>query len=88
MQTYEYMATQRIVTEGAGTLGLLTYQISRETIGRQIDQILQAAYEEQYQVVISLAAHRTPRAPMDDQAMQINQLLSQSIDGLLINTRG
>ncbi|MDE2809977.1 MAG: substrate-binding domain-containing protein, partial [Gemmatimonadota bacterium] len=88
MQTYEYMTTQRIVTERAGTLGLLTYQISRETFGRQTDQILRAAYKEQYQVVISLAAHRTPLAPMDDQAMQINRLLSRSIDGLLINTRG
>ena len=88
MQTYEYMTTQRIVTERAGTLGLLAYQISRETFGRQTDQILRAAYEEQYQVVISLAAHRTPLAPMDDQAMQINRLLSRSIDGLLINTRG
>lgn len=82
------MMTQRIVTERTGTLGLLTYQISRETFGRQTDQILRAAYEEQYQVVISMAAHRTPLAPMDDQAMQINQLLSRSIDGLLINTRG
>jgi len=82
------MTTQRIVTERAGTLGLLTYQISRETFGRQTDQIMRAAYEEQYQVVISLAAHRTPLAPMDDQARQINKLLSRSIDGLLINTRG
>ena len=82
------MTTQRIVTERTGTLGLLTYQISRETFGRQTDQILRAAYEAQYQVVISMAAHRTPLAPMDDQAMQINQLLSRSIDGLLINTRG
>ena len=88
MQTYEYMTTNRIVTERTGTLGLLTYQISRETFGRQIDQILRAAYEKQYQVVISLAAHRTSLSPRDDQAMQINQLLSRSIDGLLIHTRG
>ena len=80
--------TQRIVTERTGTLGLLTHQIFRETFGRQTDQILRAAYEEQYQVVISMAARRTPLAPMDDQAMQINHLLSRSIDGLLINTRG
>ena len=82
------MMTQRIATERTGTLGLLTYQISREMFGRQTDQILRAAYEEQYQVVISMAAHRTPLALMDDQAMQINHLLSQSVDGLLINTRG
>ena len=82
------MTTQRIVTERAGTLGLLTYQISRETFGRQTDQIVRAAENQKYQVVISLAAHRTPLAPMDDQARQIKQLLSRDIVGLLIHMRG
>ncbi len=80
--------TQGIAPEGMGTLGLLTYQISRQMFGRQTDQILRAAHQEKYQVVISMAAHRMPVVPIDDQAMQINQLLSRSIDGLLINTRG
>ena len=75
---------QKIVAKEMGTLGLLTYQISRETSGRQTDQILRAAYEEQYQLVISMAAHR----PLDDQTMQIKQLLSRGVDGLLINTWG
>ena len=78
------MITQKTVAKEIGTLGLLTYQISRETFGRQTDQILRAAYEEQYQVVISMAAHR----PLDDQTMQIKQLLSQGVGGLLINTWG
>ena len=82
------MTTQKIVTERTDTLGLLTYQISRETFGRQTDQILRAAYEQEYQVVISMAVHRTPLAPLDDQIMQIKELLSRGIDGLLINTRG
>ena len=78
------MIMQKIVAKEMGTLGLLTYQISRETSGRQTDQILRAAYEEQYQLVISMAAHR----PLDDQTMQIKQLLSRGVDGLLINTWG
>ena len=82
------MTTQKIVTERTDTLGLLTYQISRETFGRQTDQILRAAYEQEYQVVISMAVHRMPLAPLDDQIMQIKELLSRGMDGLLINTRG
>ena len=70
------------------TLGLLTYQISRETFGRQTNQILRAAYEQNYQVVISIVPSRTARDPLDDQTRQIKQLLSQGIDGLLIHTRG
>ena len=80
--------TQRIVTERTGTLGLLTYQISRETFGRQTDQIVRAAEKQKYQVVMSMAAHRMPLAPMDDQARQIKQLLSRDIVGLLIHMRG
>ncbi len=70
------------------TLGLLTYQISRETFGRQTNQILRAAYKQKYQVVISMAPSRTSRDPLDDQTRQIKQLLSQGIGGLLIHTRG
>ncbi len=71
-----------------GTLGLLTYQISRETSGRQIDQILRMADKQNYQILLRMAAHRTPLSPMDDQVIQIKQLISRGIDGLLINTRG
>lgn len=77
-----------MTTQLTGTLGLLTYQISRETFGCQTDQILRAAYEQKYQVVISIAPSRTSRDPLDDQTRQIKQLLSQGIDGLLIHTRG
>ncbi|MCE2448313.1 MAG: LacI family DNA-binding transcriptional regulator [Candidatus Latescibacteria bacterium] len=82
------MIKQRIVTERTGTLGLLTYQISRETFGRQTDHILRAADKQEYQVVMSMAAHRTPLAPLDDQTTQIKELISRGVDGLLINTRG
>lgn len=70
------------------TLGLLTYEIFCETVGRQTDQILRAAYKQNYQVVISMTPNRTPRDLLNDQTMQIKQLLSQGIDGLLIHTRG
>ena len=77
-----------MTTQLTDTLGLLTYQISHETFGRQTDQILRAAYKQKYQVVISIAPNQTPRGPLDDQTMQIEQLLSQSVDGLLIHTQG
>ena len=78
------MITQRIGTERTDTLGLLTYKIFREMFGRQIDHILRAAYKREYQVLMG----RMPLARLDDQAIQIEELLSQGIDGFLIHTRG
>ena len=82
------MITQKIGAERTGTLGLLTYRISREMFCRQADYILRSAYEQGYQVVMSIAAHRKPLAPLDHQTMQIKELISRGLDGLLINTRG
>ena len=78
------MITQRIVTERTGTLGLLAYKIFGAMLGRQIDHILRAAYKREYQVVIG----RMPLTRLDDQVMQIEELISQGIDGFLIRTRG
>ena len=77
-----------VSTGRTGTLGLLTYKIARETFGRQADQILRAADRQNYQILMGLAANRLHVEPLDDQTMQIKQLLSWGIDGLLINTRG
>ena len=71
-----------------GTLGLLTYQIFLETFGSQTDQILRAADEYDYQIMMGMASNRIPQNPRDDQILQIRQLISWGIDGLLINTRG
>ena len=78
------MIAQRIVTERTGTLGLLVYKIFGAMLGRQIDHILRAAYKREYQVVIG----RMPLTRLDDQVMQIEELISQGIDGFLIRTRG
>ena len=78
------MITQRTVTNRTGTLGLLAYKIFGAMFGRQIDHILRAAYKWDYQVVMG----RMPLTRLDDQAMQIEKLLSQGIDGFLIRTRG
>ena len=75
-------------TGKTGTLGLLTYQITREVFGNQTDQILRAADRQQYQILVSIAVHRISRTPLDDQTRQIKQLISRGIDGLLIHTRG
>lgn len=77
-----------IVMGKTGTLGLLTYQIFQETFGNQTDQILRAADEWDYQIMMRVVAHQIPHEHMDDQTMQIRQLISWGIDGLLIHTRG
>ena len=78
------MITQRIVTENTGTLGLLTYKIFREMFGWQIDHILRAAYKREYQVLMGWMS----LARLDDQAIHIEELISQGIDGFLIYTQG
>ena len=77
-----------IVMGKTGTLGLLTYQIFQETFGNQIDQILGAADERDYQIMMGVVAHQMPQELRDDQTMRIRQLISWGIDGLLIHTRG
>ena len=77
-----------IVTGKTGTLGLLTYQIFQETFGYQTDQILKAADEYDYQIMMGVASNRIPKNPRDDQIIQVKQLVSRGVDGLLIHTRG
>ena len=77
-----------IVMGKTGTLGLLTYQIFQEAFGHQADQILKAADEQDYQIMMGVASDRLPENPRDDQIMQIRQLVSWGVDGLLIHTRG
>ncbi len=76
------------VTGKTGTLGLLTYQIAIETFGRQTDHILRMAGKNQYQVLMGMAIFRVSGPTQDDQGLQIRQLISRGVDGLLINTRG
>ena len=77
-----------IVTGKTSTLGLLTYQIFQEAFGYQTDQILKVADEYDYQIMMGVASNRIPKNPRDDQIMQIKQLVSWGVDGLLIHTRG
>ena len=79
---------QGFVTGRTGTLGLLTYQISLEMFGRQTNQILQAADKQKYRILMGMAPNRFQELPLEDQTVQIRQLLSRGIDGLLIHTRG
>ena len=88
MQYTPNLMAQGFVTGKTGTLGLLTYQISLETYGTQTEQILRVAEKEQYRLLMGMAVNRTSRSTQDDQGMQIRQLISRGVDGLLINTRG
>ena len=71
-----------------GTLGLLTYQISLKTFGIMIDQLLREANKQHYQLLLRVASNRIPQNLLEDQIMQVKQLISRGVDGLLIHTRG
>ena len=88
MQYTPNLMAQGFVTGKTGTLGLLTYQISLETYGTQTEQILRVAEREQYRLLMGMAVDRTSRSLQDDQGVQMRQLISRGVDGLLINTRG
>ena len=81
------LLARAFATGRTGILGLLTFQ-HRETVARQSDQILRAADQQDYQVLMSLGAHRGSLASLDDQVRQIKQMMAWGVDGLLINTRG
>ncbi len=81
------LLAQGFVTGRTGTLGLLTYQIFREAFGRQIDQILRAADDQKY-LILMMAPNQLRGLTPQDQTVQIKQLLARGIDGLLIHTRG
>ena len=82
------LMARAIVTRKTGTLGLLTHDASLETFGNLTARLLRAAGEHSYQVLLGLSSHPMSRAPHDDQAMQIRELISRGIDGLLIYPQG
>ena len=71
-----------VSTGRTGILGLMTYRIPREKLGSQIDLLLGAAYRRNYQIMMALAP--------DDRlhSIQIKELISRGVEGLLINTWG
>lgn len=73
-----------------GTLGLLTYQLSREIHGRYADEILQAADRRDHQILVGLDARTHPRSQVypTDRTRQIQQAMARGVDGLLIHTLG
>ena len=82
------LLARSFATGRTGMLGVLTYQISRETLGTQAEQILVTAHRQGYQVLMALAAKRLPRTPLDEQALHIGQMMARGVDGLLIHARG
>ena len=79
------LIAQGIVMGRTSTMGLLTYEISREPFGPQADYILRVAEKQQYQVLIAMCVHGRHGSA---DVRQIKQLLSRRVDGLFIHTRG
>ena len=79
------LIAQGIVKGRTSTMGLLTYEISREPFGPQADHILRAAERQRYQVLIAMCV---PGKHGNADVRQIKQLLSRRVDGLFIHTRG
>ena len=85
MDYHPNLIAQGIVKGRTSTMGLLTYEISREPFGTQADHILRAADKQKYQVLIAMGVYRKHGM---EEVRQIRQLLSRRVDGLFIHTRG
>ena len=82
------LMAQGIVKGRTSTMGLLTYEISREPFGTQADHILRAADKQKYQVLVAMGVHQKPGAGPNDEVRQIRQLLSRRVDGLFVHAIG
>lgn len=82
------LIAQGIVKGRTSTMGLLTFEIARESFGTQAEYILREADKQRYQVLIALSVHQMSANGASDEVRQIRQLLSRRVDGLFIQTRG
>ena len=78
---------QGMATGRTGTIGVLTYRSHWEAPWHQVDQILRTVERRGYQALVAISRRRR-RMCLHERALQISQLLSRGIDGLLIEASG
>ena len=75
-------------TGRTGTLGLLATECREEQSGAQIESFLRAADEWNYRLLVGISTEWDTSSPEIGQAVQMEQLVSRGIDGLLLQTIG
>lgn len=87
---YPNLLARAVITRKSGVLGLLTYGISSEDpiLASYVKNIITEAHRHGYQVMVEIAASLLIKDPLDDQRLQIRQMISRGVDGLLLHARG
>lgn len=75
-----------VATGKSGTLGLIAYDIS--SFAGQLQGFIREAHRAGYQILMGLSTRRGSQDLLDDPQLQIRQMLSHGVDGLLVHTQG
>lgn len=82
------LLARAVATRKSGVLGLLTYEIIDPHYVRFVHGLMVEARRQGYQVMMELATLPHSKDLLDTQQVQIWQMISRGVDGLIIHTRG
>lgn len=85
---YPNLLARAVATRKSDILGLLTYTITAPLSPWFIQDLIMEARHHGYQLMLELATSPYSKDPLDDQQVQISQMISRGIEGLIIHTRG
>jgi LacI family transcriptional regulator len=82
------LLARAVITRKTGALGLLTYEIFDPIHAGFVQGIITEGHRYGYQVVPGLATTSRSEDVLDNLQVQIRQMISRGVDGLLFHTRG
>jgi DNA-binding LacI/PurR family transcriptional regulator len=88
LEYYPNLMARAIVKRKSGVLGLLTCEIFYPGQSSYVQDIVMEAHRHGYQVTLGVATSSRSEDVLDDLQVQVRQMISMNVDGLLIHMRG
>ena len=86
---YPNLMARAMSTRKTGVLGLITVDSEADPIlASYVKNIIVEAHRHGYQIMVEIAVFPDSEDPLDDQQVQIRQMISRGVDGLLVQVRG
>ena len=82
------LQARAVVTGRSSTLGLLLFEITDPFIANYAQTTIVEAHRYGYQVILELSTSHYSEDLLDDQRVQVREMISRGVDGLLIQIRG
>jgi DNA-binding LacI/PurR family transcriptional regulator len=82
------LQARAVATGKSNTLGLLLFEITDPFIANYAQTTIVEAHRHGYQVILELATSHCSEDLLDDQRVQIREMISRGVDGLLMHVRG